>query len=72
MRRRADRTVRSSRSTCRARELAQQELPSRLHAHFNLLVDARDHVWVREHPRAGDPNPPWNIVRPDGVWLGHG
>ncbi|MBK8057998.1 MAG: hypothetical protein IPK33_08980 [Gemmatimonadetes bacterium] len=54
----------------RERELATQEFPSRLPAHFNLLVDALDHVWVQEHPRAEAPNPPWHIVRPDGVWLG--
>jgi hypothetical protein len=54
----------------RERELATQEFPSRLPAHFNLLVDALDQVWVQEHPRAAAPNPPWNIVRPDGVWLG--
>lgn len=54
----------------RERELATQEFPSRLPAHFNLLVDALDHVWVQEHPRAGAPNPPWHVVRPDGVWLG--
>lgn len=54
----------------RERELATQEFPSRLPAHFNLLVDELDHVWVQEHPRAEAPNPPWHIVRSDGVWLG--
>lgn len=54
----------------RERELATQEFPSRLPAHFNLVVDALDYVWVQEHPRADAPNPPWHIVRSDGVWLG--
>lgn len=52
------------------RELGLHPLPDRLPQHFALLVDAADHLWVQPHPRAEWPQPAWEVLSPDGVWLG--
>jgi hypothetical protein len=52
------------------RELGFHPFPDRLPRHFALLVDAEDHVWVQPHPRAQAPAPAWEVLSPDGVWLG--
>ncbi len=52
------------------RELAVHPFPDRLPQHFALMVDARDHLWVQRPPRATDPDPAWDVLSPDGVWLG--
>jgi hypothetical protein len=52
------------------RELALHPFPDRLPAHFALFVDADDHVWVQGHPRAAEPDPAWEVVSPEGSWLG--
>lgn len=52
------------------RELALHPFPDRLPAHFALLVDADDHVWVQGHPRIAEPEPAWEVVSPQGSWLG--
>lgn len=52
------------------RELALHPFPDRLPQHFALMVDARDHLWVQRPPRAADPEPAWDVLSPDGVWLG--
>jgi hypothetical protein len=35
-----------------------------------MLADALGNVWLRQHPRAAVPDPPWQVFRPDGAWLG--
>jgi hypothetical protein len=52
------------------RELALHPFPDRLPAHFALLVDADDHGWVQGHPRVAEPDPAWEVVTPEGIWLG--
>ena len=52
------------------RELALHPFPDRLPQHFALAVDARDHLWVQRPPRAADPDPAWDVLSPDGAWLG--
>ena len=52
------------------RELAATPYPDRPPAVSAMLADADGNLWVRRHPRAAMPNPPWRVFRPDGVWLG--
>jgi hypothetical protein len=52
------------------KELQAVELPDRPPAVSELIADATGHVWLRPHPRADRPNPPWQVFGPDGAYLG--
>jgi hypothetical protein len=52
------------------RELALHPFPDRLPQQFALVVDAQGHPWVQRPPRAADPDPAWDVLSPEGVWLG--
>jgi hypothetical protein len=48
-------------------EWALDTPPATLPAYDALVVDADDHLWVRRHPRAGQPDTPWIVFDPDGT-----
>jgi hypothetical protein len=48
-------------------EWALDTPPAMLPAYDAMLVDHDDHLWVRRHPRAGEPDTPWIVFDPDGA-----
>ncbi len=40
--------------------------PSTLPAYDAMMVDSDDHLWVRNHPSAGNDSTPWIVFSPNG------
>jgi hypothetical protein len=45
-------------------------LPERIPAYQAMLVDATSHVWLERYRLPGDTMPRWDVVAPNGRWLG--
>jgi hypothetical protein len=45
-------------------------LPERVPAYQAMLVDATSHVWLERYRLPGDTMPSWDVVAPNGRWLG--
>jgi hypothetical protein len=45
-------------------------LPERIPAYQAILIDATSHVWLERYRLPGDTIPKWDVVAPNGRWLG--
>jgi hypothetical protein len=45
-------------------------MPDRIPAYQAMLVDATSHVWLERYRLPGDTMPSWDVVAPNGRWLG--
>ena len=52
------------------RTLEALPLPEARPAHGEMLSDSRDHLWVAEWTPAGPLPRAWNVLDPEGRWLG--
>jgi len=72
------RYVKSSLATMDSTRRAQYEhfyglnhpLPEHIPAYQAMLVDATSHVWLERYRLPGDTMPSWDVVAPNGRWLG--
>lgn len=52
------------------REMDRNEHAEQLPAFARMLSDPLGNIWLQEYPFAGMRDPRWQVVRPDGRWLG--
>ena len=72
------RYVESSLATMDSTRRAQYEhyyglnhpLPEHIPAYQAMLVDATSHVWLERYRLPGDTIPSWDVIAPNGRWLG--